>query len=75
MIYGKSAETIARKDTGGRDYLRTLRLSHQARRLLYRASLAGSGNSCYDNNSWCYYIPALETETRFQLVRKGGRDV
>lgn len=70
MRYGQSAEAFTRKIIRSRDYLRALRLPHQARRMLSYAGLAGPHNPCYAFNRWRNSLPVLETKERFQLVRE-----
>ena len=72
MIHGLPTQTIVGEITRSRCNLRSLRIPHQARRLLFNTGLAGHRNTCYACSSRGNHLPDLEAQKRFQLLRKGN---
>lgn len=72
MINGQSTKKMVRKAAGSRDRPRTFRIPHQARRMLYYASLARSRHHCYSCNSGSCCLPHLEAHARLRMVNKEG---
>lgn len=72
MIHGQSAETLARKNSGSRNCHCGLSVPYSPSRLLLRPGAAGNHNRCCDNNCRVHCLQDLETQARFQLVKKEG---
>lgn len=72
MIHGQSAETLARKNSGSRNYHCGLSLPHSPCRLLLRPGATRHHNRCCDNNCRVHCLQDLEAQARFQLVEKEG---
>lgn len=72
MMYGQSAETFVGKTSGSRNYHRGFSVPYSSRRLLLCASITGFNNCCYANYSRDRCLQDLETQARFQLVKKEG---
>lgn len=70
MIHGQSTETMAGKASGGRNNHCGVHVPYSPRCLLLRPSAAGHHNRCCDNNCRVHCIQDLETQARFQLVKK-----
>ena len=72
MMHGQSTETLARKNSGSRNYHCAFSVPYSPRRLLHRSSITGHHNCCYANYSRDRCLQDLEAQARFQLVEKEG---
>lgn len=72
MTNGQPTETLAGKNSGSRNYHRGFSVPYSSRRLLLCASITGFNNRYCDNNCRVHCLQDLETQARFQLVKKEG---
>ncbi len=72
MMYGQSAETFVRKASGSRNHYCGFSVPCPPCHMLHRTGIAGHHNRYCDNNCRVHCLQDLETQARFQLVKKEG---